>query len=324
MIIKGFELLQIPENMIMSNEVQIDNGYYTLGDDRVNIISRPIGFDIKINKNLQKIIVQTGSIRKTDDGERFYLDDYFSGETILGTYIGLLPSTYKIEDIDQNLIFYGISFSKLMEFYMFSPISRYPGLSTDEKLYLLDDLIVDEPIISTVTVNRLHLDENYQIRKITPGDFLRDETVFENKNNEETDITEDLMDVFTNVDLESETFLKKIFNEDLESSPQIEWFDPDIDLNLISNLQTLTLKFMSTRILTRIRGLKYRLISDMVVPEGNVCKKSINKINQIYNNQYINHSILYMYDRIFSNKDDPSPRLVKINLNEDFETKFNL
>jgi hypothetical protein len=312
MITRGFELMQISRDDV--NTLNMTKGHYQMGSDRILYLNKPLGFEI-YRLPLDDIIIKPGDITLDKSNNMFSLED-LSGKQLMRTYIGLLPTTYVLDEKEcPDLSINGIHIYTIIKNQLFSESISLTHFTKSQLLTMIDDLIVRKPSVSPITMQRLDLPENYDIIDKFPTDFTE---IMENKKEDVSD--DDLFMGFLMLDNDKKDFLKNLKID----SNQDSWLDPNFDVQLVTNLTEERITYQTTKILKRILGLKYHIIAHMLTPISSLSYQTINLIDSQFENDYILYSLIYVYDELFTDKESPSPKDTILQINQEFLSKFNL
>jgi hypothetical protein len=225
---------------------------------------------------------------------------------VLSITTGLMTSSYKflsLPDFDT----YGLSFIDLMNIGAFTRDFDVSYKSVSSIKELIHDLEVKKPLVSQTTIDRLHLQGDWNIREKSEE---KDLDVMEITTAEEKeDMPEDIIE-----------WLKESDEELLEVKDTISWdigslssFIGEFFLtDFFNNVQLMTDIHFPRRTFIMIKNLKYDLICMLVTTMGNVNRSTIQDVYNLIDDQKSNvvYSLISRYDRIVSDTGETSPEIV--------------
>jgi len=313
--ILNYELLKSAGELVQMSVDEIVNklpkGSFLILTDRIHSTNINTGKRIYLD-NIDDINYHTDYVTVEKDREVSFLTLYDTdGYQIIKTPIGLMATDYiPFENEFSDFKVNGISISKLALYKFFSVNFSYDSLPTRLMIDILDDLKVDRPKIADISKQRLgSLVQDWDVKAF--GDILGDEEEYVDELYDQ--FIEDIKNEPTDLDFE------KIF----ESDPYDIFLDPNLDIGLTGMLPLKVSKFQPVRILDRILNAKYQLIARSCTDITLLSKYVITKIYKATNNNVdIARSLIYMYDKMYSSTDTPSPSGVTIIIEPKFVEKF--
>ena len=231
------------------------------------------------------------------------------GSIIIRTIEGLLHSDYtpKEGEMKEEVYIHGIRLSKLAKFRPFNThfsIDSFSPQTLCEIIQLGDepdekDLDVPIPHVSQITNDRLGID--FPIRgmdaEYAPSIIIED-----------PDIPEGATGASILGDVHS--WIIPDFDDLMETSINVvhdTWFNPNLDLNLIKTMTRQVITYQPKKILEKVLNIKYLILTKLTTSLNMLNKKTIAATYSITNNRNILYSLIYTYDKQFTNRDIPSP-----------------
>jgi hypothetical protein len=285
-----------------------DRGYWVVEKDKI-MKSMGGGFEIKesiVNYNIDFSYCYL----EVDDKWIKLMDQY--GFKIFSIETGLLNSNYHDESIKTE--FFGLKFSTICKIGAMNSGFSVLYKSQTETLELLEDLIVEKPLISDQTKARLNLKDW------------------------DTYITEDVGDI----NIHDGSFFEDLMNVDLsfmEADIRGELLSGDVDkqtaefvlfmLNTdgIYSLKTEAKIQQTRKLYIKIKSLKYDLIASHFLLDMKINKRIISSIGNLLKNgvrKYILFSLISVYDRTYQIDGQTSPNNVVMNINQEIVLKFKI
>jgi len=306
------DLVQITQDEVKKNMLK---GRFLILDDQIVGIKDPNGYDIKMD-NIPDIRIDVGQtvIERSEESQMLVIYDV-DGYQIMRTPVGLLPTDYipldgEIEDFDIN----GLSILKLSDVRIFTAHFDFDHLDYDTQLKLLDDLDVPRPRVSEVTKKRLQglISGSWETKGMSEY-FDESEDKFEE---------EKMMNLLreTKVDESALDFL----NEEVSDDPYDLFLFGDDQIGLINNLPTVKAKYQTQKIWDRVLFCKYHLITRCCIDPRSLSKTAMIMIYKQTSNINIIYSLVYVYDKLYTLNDAPSPQFVSYYMDEKFLNKFDL
>lgn len=292
-------------------------GQFILTSDTILSIPNKGGFHMII-KPLSNIVLNPDKI--VIEKEMITLYD-IDESIILRTILGLLQSDYIPDEseIKEDVLLQGISLKKLTPYRPFSAdfsINTIPNktlcqiLCNDEPIGA-SDIMVPEPMVSEVTNQRLGI--NYRTRDNT-SDFaeVQIESHDEGKDFKMSDVVNwiipDIRDLLT----------------EREDSFHDVWLDPSFDMNILKTMTRQTITYHPRKILERLINIKYQIITKLCTNVNMINKQTIIAAKNVTGNKSIVDSLIYSYDRQFTNRDVPSPHGCELTIYPLFDERYHV
>ena len=280
-------------------------GVYLMTSDSVIMIHKRAGFHMntfpldKISLRPDNVVYSDGCLTLVD----------VDGSIIIRTIEGLLHSDYtpKEGEMKEEVYIHGIRLSKLAKFRPFNThfsIDSFSPQTLCEIIQLGDepdekDLDVPIPHVSQITNDRLGID--FPIRgmdaEYAPSIIIED-----------PDIPEGATGASILGDVHS--WIIPDFDDLMETSINVvhdTWFNPNLDLNLIKTMTRQVITYQPKKILEKVLNIKYLILTKLTTSLNMLNKKTIAATYSITNNRNILYSLIYTYDKQFTNRDIPSP-----------------
>jgi hypothetical protein len=305
---------QLINRQITDFTSKTQKGNFILSDQRILQVLKKIGFAMK----LEEISEINQTFPKITLGEKFIVLKNEWEEEISKTPIGLLSSDYIPEEDEQlpRLMINKIDISKFYIYRIFSQSFDLSYLSNSFLLSTIDDLIVDKPKLTEITMKRLNLKSDWEIREqseyiVMDTDAKYSDDDIESKAQSLFTMVLSMKDEIKDFDIfKSDSFHDMIFDPQVESdmrnliAPKIEVFHPQI-------------------ILQRIYSLKYFIIGRMICDLNIVNRITINSLRKLHpDDVYMTYSLLYLYDMTHTRLDMPTSTSIGIRFDDEFNKKF--
>lgn len=251
------------------------------------------------------------------------------GHTILQTIEGLLSTDYIPHDdeIKEDISLHGISFRKLTKLRPFNTYFSVEHISPEDLMDLLkigqhaviDDLIVPPPVVTDVTNERLGT--HYNTRNL---EFEFSDIKLEESTPDELDDTMQMQDDdLYNIILNPSASLLDSLKQEGESTNFHElWLNPEFDLSLLRTMTKQIITYQPKKILERTINIKYQIIASLVTNVNIINKETIQSVHKLLQNKHITYSLIYAYDKQYSNKDAPSPTGFELRVHSLFQVVY--
>ena len=229
------------------------------------------------------------------------------GRRVLSLDTGLL-TTYARPTDDMDFKVFNMSFLRACEIGVFNQDFNVLYKSRDECLNAIDDVVVSKPKITQQTIDRLRLSNWEEIR-----------------------VEEGIKDIIIE---DMTSYFASLIETDIEMPDDLLTDDPIADMlahiertDLTSSTLT-TQRIQNTRkILWNLATLKYNIICHQLLSDMRVSKATIQSISSIITNgnrRHIIFSLISLYDRTYQHDGQLSPRMINMNINQDFLVRFKI
>lgn len=301
----------------------IDRGSFYMTNDTVVTLPNDSGFKIFIS-SLQSLKYRAERIVWKDG---FFALYDLEGQLILQTVEGLLSTDYipTTDELKEELFIDGIKLSELVMIRPFNIHFSVQHISPSDLIKLLhsdrvpskEDLEVSKPVVTDITNKRLGI--NYPLRTM--------ELEFSEIKVEESTIDTD------DIDMSDEAFMQQILmpsdeileifnNQTSQTNFHDVWMDPNFDINLIKTMTKQIITYQPKKILERTINIKYQIIASLVTNVNILNKATIESAHKLLNNKNITYSLIYTYDKQYSNLDAPSPSGFEIKIDSGFQKYY--
>jgi hypothetical protein len=295
-------------------ESKLQTGRFLFTGASIEPIIDPHGKDIII-EDIEDIYIDVGKVKVEDSKEGVFLCLYdIEGYQIMRTPAGLIATDYiPFHDEFKDFKIEGVSLYKLSLHRIFSMNFEFNQLTPKQMIDILDDLEVKKPKISQSTKDRLIriIADDWEIKG--EEDFFRErDDEFESEQ-----IMDDLIETepdITGLEL-GDTKTEDIYDE---------LMDPNFSWDLITTLPTVKMKYQPQRILDRVIHAKYNLIALSSIDPASLSENLIRLVYRATHSKNLVYSLVYLYDKIYTNKEIRSPMTVSLSWRTDFQEKFNL
>jgi hypothetical protein len=313
---RACELVQIP---IIEFSNLLRKGRFFISHNVILPIIDPIGVDIELIP-LQDISIDVGLSKWETEKDGVFLTLYDTdGYQIMKTPVGLLPTDYiPLNDEFDDFMYEGMSIIQLSNLRIFSMDFDFANLPRSEMINILNDIDVNRPKISDVTKTRLK-------GLISPDWEIKNEIdYFDDVDEKYSD--ESIMELLTSGDFTQNEM------DELNMSFIISEKDPiyddflavGFDWELINNLPTVKAMYQPQKILNRFLYCKYHFISRSCLDPIHLSKESIKTIYKQTGSKNLIYSLVYLYDKLFTNRSTPSPSYMGLEVYKEFLIKFNI
>jgi hypothetical protein len=317
MLSEAAALLQLDINKLSS---KCREGHFVITSNKIICVTTKSGVDIKIQPINDLFFYPDKIIFQNKEGMQLITLIDRDGYQVMSTPIGLLATDYvPLPGEYEEVLFNGMKLSQLSLLRIFSENFSFDYVPREKCLEVISDLKVDKPKVSKTTKERLN--------KLIGEDWPEKDWSDEMLESKIVPVEEEIInphDTFLdllNVDI-SEIDLTNALTSDVESFE--DYFNPDIDINLINSLSTTMIKFQPAILWDRFINVKYSLIARSCVDLHHLSQGAIRWILKVTKSKEIAYSLIYMYDKMYSTTDIVSPRVINVNAHEDFLDKFNL
>jgi len=313
----GLGLLQLTVADYLARTLK---GHFLIIGEKIIMTTQNDGVKIQIVE-MSNILFRPSNfvIERINDIEYFVLYDEL-GFIIMKTPVGLIATDYREEkEKFDDFLINGVSFNNMTKMGIFSNNFSFDYLRYQDMLDLLTDLDVTKPKITKVTYQRLKglIDNSWQIKG--EADVMAD--VEEAKFMEVFDPRE-MIDELKAVPIEDLILAQSQLDTDVSIYDQL--LNPEFDFNLISSLSVVRTKFQPAILWERILNLKYNLIARCCMPINMICRQSIKMVYSHTLRKELVYSLIYVYDKLFTNLKSLSPSSIGVQMNPEFVEKFNL
>ena len=278
-------------------------GNWCVIDNKLLIVRGSNGFDIQKITVMDPIMYHKCQVES--DMERTYLMS--EGRRVLSLDTGLL-TTYARPTDDMDFKVFNMSFLRACEIGVFNQDFNVLYKSRDECLNAIDDVVVSKPKITQQTIDRLRLSNWEEIR-----------------------VEEGIKDIIIE---DMTSYFASLIETDIEMPDDLLTDDPIADMlahiertDLTSSTLT-TQRIQNTRkILWNLATLKYNIICHQLLSDMRVSKATIQSISSIITNgnrRHIIFSLISLYDRTYQHDGQLSPRMINMNINQDFLVRFKI
>jgi hypothetical protein len=309
---KTIELSDWSEHDFLS---KVDLGKYMYTKEGVLSLEKNIGINIEV-KPLMPIEFKAGEIRYNSGFFTLYNN---KGEIFMNCIEGLLHTDYYPENIDWDIIINDLPLSKILHLRPFNIYFNIEGCADGELCNILkscqNPLKVNKPSVTTVTNQRLNI--NYPVRSMET-EFNEIGLEVETSNDFKESNFMDLYQFARELNDDEIQDMRNIVNEPMNSLTDFI-LDPNLDLNILKTMTRQRITYQPKKILERILNFKYQIISKMVTTVNMINKRTIIMAKRTFNEIGIIYSLIYAYDRQFSNTDAPSPDGCEIRVNPYFQ-----
>jgi hypothetical protein len=312
---RGCELLQMTTEDYTRT---MQRGRFHLINKTIIPIIDPVGVDIEL-RAIPDLSIDVGEAQWENSPEGPFLNLYDTdGHQIMKTPLGLLPTDYIpfVGEID-DFSYEGMSILGLTNLKIFTMDFDFSHLSRNDMLDVLNDIDVQRPKISDITKERLKglISKDWESKK--PEDYFDD---VEEKFVEE-DIMEKMMD-FSFTEGELSDLCKSLTVS--EDPIYDDFLNLGFNWDVINNLPTVKAMYQPQKILNRFLYCKYHLIARSCIDTVNLSKISISTIYKQTGCKSLVYALVYLYDKIYTHRDNPSPLFVGIEVDSNFLKKFNI
>jgi hypothetical protein len=288
-------LLQVDDKDLLKKTVR---GDWLLESNTIIPTQMDAGFDI-VPENIPECSFDIKDL--VVEEEMTYLKNV-RNEVLYKMPTGFLRMSSKIQVPDDiNIKVFGLKWNSIVKLGAFNDEFELLRISPESRLEALDDLVVEKPKLSDVTLRRLGL-----------YGFDKEEDKYE----EVTMDSESLFSHFTNVE-SSEIEIKQ------EDDDPIMVMLADFKIPELYSGQDVTTRMIKTKsIWNKIKNLKHLLIGNFSCYVGSLNGRIINMIKKMTRNDYIYWSVLKLYDTVYTSDDISSPRGQNYVMDVDFMDKF--
>jgi hypothetical protein len=312
---RGCELLQMSTEDYMRT---MPRGRFHVINKTIVPIIDPIGVEVEL-RPIPDLSIDVGEAQWENSIEGPFLNLYDTdGYQIMKTPLGLLPTDYvpfngEIEDFS----FEGMSILGLTNLKIFTMDFDFSQLSRMDMLSVLNDIDLARPKISDITKDRLKglISKDWEIKQ--PEDYYED---VDEKFVEE-DIFDKMMD-FTFTEGEISTLCKSLTT--YEDPIYDDFLNLGFNWEAINNLPTVKAMYQPQKILNRFLYCKYHLIARSCIDVINLSRTAISTIYKQTGCKSLVYALVYLYDKIYTHRDNPSPKLIGLQVDERFLRKFNI
>jgi len=313
-LMKFCELLNYSLDQLLN---MLPKGYYIKLTDRVIISHEKVGFNIDYDK-MSNILINPGDLLIEDDMLALY-DNY--DNLIMRTPVGLMPTEYipSKDELKTEINMNGILFSELIKVKPFSIHFSLQNIDSRTLVNLLQNLDVPKPKISKITKIRLNLMDWEERDSTEEFKKFEEEELIDSKEEKEAKISK-FMDELAEFNPDSKNIESLLDTSKLNFHDL--WIDPNINLDFMLTLRKKDITYQPQRIWDRIINLKYMIISSLCVDINILNRKTIGIISRATNSINIKYSLIFSYDKTFTNTETPSPAGAQMNINEYFDLKF--
>ena len=301
----------------------VEPGTYTLTTDTVVALQKASGFKL-YTATLQSIKYTTESIKYEEGYFKLYDRE---GTLIMQAIEGLLHSDYNPGegDIKQDVFIKGISLRKLIKLRPFNTHFAIEHLNPRDIVDLLNsgdspsesDLFVPKPHVTHITNHRLGT--SYPVRGFEV-EFADIQAESKADDDAETELI-DPEQFYSSLLSQADSFMDDLSKLDLGNFHD-DWIDTQIDLNLFKTMTRQILTYQPKKILETIINIKYQIITALVTNINMLNRKVIELIQSVFKNKFITYSLIYTYDRQYSNTEIKSPDDCEIKLDPTFRKRY--
>ena len=304
------EVSSITDKNINELTTKTLQGSWMVQDDRV-IKTMGQGFKIDEMEETYSINLDECKLLVSDDWTRL-VDS--AGFNIFNIETGLISTDYR-PDIKYDFRVFGLSFIKMCNLGCFNQNFNVLYKSRKDCLEVLDDIEINRPKVTAITMRRLGLHDGWSERKI---EALSDDITLEDK----TDIITDLMDV-GDFNINDLTLL---LNDD-EDKAIHEMVDFLLKTDVIFSMKTIQRIQHTRKVFQICKNVKSDLVCRLTLFDMKINKQVIRSISQIMRNGNrgnILNSLISFYDRIYHTEGQQSPKGIAMDIDEDFLIKFGI
>jgi hypothetical protein len=301
-------------------------GDYLLGTNKILLTIRENGFKIILDSSIQDLSFRPTHIKY--EGGFFII--YEDEDVIFKTIEGLLHSNYipSREEMKFDINLHGVLLSKLVPCRPFDSNFSVDYMSERDCMGLLRDesnsdsrldLVVPRPRVSKITNQRLNLRFPEREIDLEFSEFMGPEEPAEEPNLAEVNPYDYVLDFIENPEID------RILNESKDkftSNIHDIWTDPDLDINLLRTLTRQKITYQPKRVLERVLNIKYQIITKLCTNVNLLNSRTIRAIKMNTQNNFVWYSLIYAYDRQFTNTETPSPTGCKIQINSTFDERY--
>jgi len=310
---KSCELLDQTTDVILN---KLPKGPYIVTKDK--IITSPTMVGVRMTTtNMENVNFTCKGFDIT--GHKLRLLDHFDN-IIIQCPLGIIATEFRpprnyLPDFKLN----GVSFQSLVEIGSLSFDFSYEMISPVKLSKMLDDLKVEKPEVTNVTKQRLNLQDNWGTRDIESElKILEEEKEMKLQETKEINIEDFLL-----TDEEFEELKRSGLTIDV-TDMHSAWLLPDIELNLITQGEVVQRRYQPQIIWERIIHAKEFIISRLCCNPDQLCRQTILALYGMTRDKDILHSLIFVYDRLYTNTETPSPTNVKVDLEGPFLSRFKL
>jgi hypothetical protein len=286
-------------------------GKWMIVEDKV-LLTVGDGFDIRemeipptIDFNNCTMVIERDWTRLMSDGRR-----------ILNIETGLLACTFQPKE-EYDFRVFGLKLSRICELRAFDQNFNVGFGSKKSSLDALDDLRVSRPMISGITKRRLPFTKDWSDK--ADDDLAGDVTI--------EDTTDRFMDSLINQDFSSDDY-KELLKTGQSGDERLEEFVSYLlNTDVVYSMRTTQRIQHSRKIFLIISNLKYDLICHQINPGLRVNTHLIKVVKKLFDgleSQYIEYSLVSLYDRIHPTDGTKSPSSLKFDVDKRFIEKFGL
>ena len=330
LINKAIELSNLNEIEFIS---RLNKGAFQKTESTIFLLQTNNGFHISI-RSLTSINYHTGEL-KHENGY-FVLYD-LENNIIMRAIEGLLHSDYipADDEIKEDLSLMGISLSRLSKFRPFNTHFMVEHHDPRDMVNLLRvgdepdakvDLFVHKPHVSESTNTRLRTDYPVKSKETAFNDIILE--------NEDNNI-DALVNTDDFIDLDQEAMMDALLDIDLINEVKAEmdldsgnfhevWIDPSFDLELLKTMTKQVITYQPKKILERTLNIKYQILASLIINVNLINRKTIVSIKKYLQNPNFTYSLVYIYDKQFSNTDTPSPNGCEIRIDPEFDRLYGI
>jgi hypothetical protein len=321
---KSLELCSMTEGDFFR---KVEIGNYIKTSDIVMPLLSSHGFKMYV-KQLTPITFSPGNF-KIDNGFITLYDR--DGYVIMKTVEGLLHTDYKADptEIHSNMTIHGLPLLNLINMGIFTSTFSLEHFSSKDLVDLLNhkgiptmtDLDVPKPNVSRITNSRLNINfpergQEYDLAEV----MLSTESapmIEKIDDDDSDDIYATLFDVKIDENI-MDDFIGK--NDEVHEL----WFDPDYDINLMKTMSRQIITYQPKQILERVLRIKYQIITSLVSTINILNKNVIKAAKRLTGNNSIVYSLIYTYDRQFTNTDVKSPHGCEFSIDPYFDKIYGI
>ena len=281
-------------------------GDWVIRDNKI-LFAPKSGFHIHIDRSDIPVFPGEHSINVNDITTQLISEN---NKTVLSINTGLLSTNERYTGLEDFRCF-GLSYHKLLQVGAFSRGFDISYKTDNIILSLLDDLDVEKPPISQMTIDRIGIPGNWSVK--TKEDLKEQEVEM---------LSTEIID---SKDYDITWFMDK--DDDLkETLESITWATSDlttfiqdfVGTDLFDTVQIQTDVHFPRRIFNTIKNLKYDCIALSVTYQGQINKSTIFQLSNMLDNHRIDvfFSLVSRYDRTMADKGVESPDKVVISINK--------
>jgi hypothetical protein len=288
-----------------------DPGDWVIVDNKA-LKSISSGFRLLEIKNYSNLEFGSCKLDINEDWTKLFDED---GYNLFNMETGLLATNYTF-DIKYDFKVFGLSFIKMCSSGCFNQSFSIMYSTRVLTLDLLDDVDVDRPSITKVTVKRLGLPDNWNERKVE--EVCDDITIEDNT---------DLYGEILQMDMTLETIQEMTKNQSGDDDDLDEMIDFLKTTDSIFSMKTLQRVQHTRKLFLQLKYLKYDLIAKHILQDMRINKSVIKAVNRIFTNGsrfMIMYSLISFYDRLYQIETMKSPENINFDIDSRFLLKFNL